>query len=60
MLTVSTSIQVHDVANPDIDDAEKALILLLEFLLIKYLYGQNAILGDFPAREVSWSGPAGG
>jgi hypothetical protein len=52
-VTVSTSIQVHDVAYSDIDDAEKPLILLLEFLLIKYLYGQNAIFGDFPIRRLA-------
>jgi hypothetical protein len=52
-LTVSTSVQVHDVAYPDIDDAEKPLILLLELLLVKYLYGQDAIFSNFPTRRLA-------
>jgi hypothetical protein len=44
--TISTSVQVHNIANSDIDHAEKTLVLLLEFLLVKYLNRQNAILGD--------------
>lgn len=41
---------MHDVSDPDIDDAQEALVLLLEFLLIKDLNSQNAIFIDSAAR----------
>lgn len=32
----------HQVANANVDDAKKALVLLLEFLLVEHLYGEDA------------------
>lgn len=29
----------YDISDPDVDDAEEALILLLELLLVEHLYG---------------------
>ena len=46
--TVSSRIQVNDAANAHIDNAQKALILLLELLLVEDLDCENALLGDFP------------
>ena len=37
--TITTSIEVYNVANANIDDSEEALVLLLELLLIKDLNG---------------------
>jgi hypothetical protein len=38
-LTVTAGVQIQDIADPHVDDSEKALVLLLELLLIEYLYG---------------------
>jgi hypothetical protein len=46
-LTIATSIEVDDIAYPDVDHAQEALILLLELLLVKDLYGEDALFGDF-------------
>jgi hypothetical protein len=45
--TIATSVKVHNIAYSDIHHAQKALILLFELLLVKYLYRQHTILGDF-------------
>jgi hypothetical protein len=37
--TITTHVQVNDIANADVDDAQEALVLLLELLLIKDLDG---------------------
>lgn len=44
MHTVTADIQIDYATNSDVDHAEKALILLLEFLLIEYLHRQDAFL----------------
>lgn len=47
-LTISTGIKIDDAPYAHVDDAEKTLVLLLELLLVKYLYGEHAILGHPP------------
>lgn len=44
--TISVRTQLHDVSDADVDDTEEALVLLLELLLVKDLYGQDAVLID--------------
>ena len=48
--TVSASIQVDDAAYADVDHAQKALVLLLELLLVEYLHGKDAFLCHTPVR----------
>jgi len=48
-LVIGIRCKFNDVANSDIDDTEKALVLLLEFLLIKHLDGEDAV---FVHREL--------
>lgn len=31
--------QLYDIADPDVDNSKEALVLLLEFLLVKHLDG---------------------
>lgn len=52
-ITVSASVKINDGANADVDDTKKALILLLELLLVKYLYRQYTVLSHSPARSIS-------
>ena len=47
--TVSSDLELDDGAYADVDDAQKALILLLEFLLVEYLYRQHAFFANSPA-----------
>ncbi|KAG9967318.1 hypothetical protein KCU61_g730, partial [Aureobasidium melanogenum] len=47
--TVTTSVQVDDTANTDVDNTEETLVLLLELLLVKYLNGENALFVCSPA-----------
>jgi hypothetical protein len=51
--TISAYVQINHVANADIDDSEKPLVLLLELLLIKNLYCKYAVFSGFPGRVVS-------
>jgi hypothetical protein len=51
--TVAAGIQVDDRSDADIDDAEEALVLLLELLLVEDLNRQDALLVDSPAPRVS-------
>nr|POF16483.1 hypothetical protein CFP56_24001 [Quercus suber] len=52
--TVAASVQVNYASNAHVDNTKEALILLLEFLLIKNLNGENAFLRDSPeAHSVS-------
>lgn len=44
--TVGVQPQFEHVANADIDDAEEALILLLELALVKDLDSEDAVFGD--------------
>jgi hypothetical protein len=46
--TIAASVQVDDGADADVDDAEEALVLLLEFLLVEDLDRQHALLVDPP------------
>jgi hypothetical protein len=48
--TVAARVQVDHRADADVDDAEEALVLLLELLLVKDLDGENALLVDLPGR----------
>jgi len=43
-LIISIRRELDDVADPDIYDAQKSLVLFLEFLLIEHLYGEDAVL----------------
>jgi hypothetical protein len=51
--TISAYVQINHIANADIDDSEKPLVLLLELLLIKNLYRKYAIFSSFPGQVVS-------
>ena len=46
--TVTPNFQVDNAANPDVNDPQEALILLLELLLIEYLDGQYALFSSPP------------
>ena len=48
-LTISTHLQIDDIANTDIDHSEESLILLFELLLIEDLNRKNAVFVDSPA-----------
>lgn len=52
-LTVSPRIKVDHAPYAHVYDTEKALVLLLELLLVKYLYRQHAVLGHPPTQHVS-------
>ena len=47
-LTILTRREINDISDSDINDPQEALILLLKFLLIKYLHGQDTIFGGTP------------
>lgn len=49
-LTVSASVEIDDTPYSHIDDTKEALVLLFEFLLVKDLYREHAVLGDPPAH----------
>jgi hypothetical protein len=51
--TISTRVQVDYRPYADIYDTEKALVLLLELLLVKDLNRENALLIDSPAPRIS-------
>jgi hypothetical protein len=46
--TIAADVEVNHVADSDIDDSKKSLVLLLELLLIENLYGKYTIFGCFP------------
>jgi hypothetical protein len=54
--TIAASVQVDNGPYADIDDAEEALVLLLELLLVEDLDRQNALFGDSPAPALATSG----
>jgi hypothetical protein len=47
--TVAPRVEVYDRAYADVDDAEEALVLLLELLLVKDLNGEDTLLVDAPS-----------
>lgn len=47
-LTIFAGIEVDYIANPDIDNPQESLILLLELLLVENLNRENAVLVDSP------------
>ena len=53
MLTVASSVKVNDAPYAHVDDAQKALVLLLELLLVKDLYRQHAVFRDAPAMTLA-------
>ena len=44
--TISANIKIDDISDPDVDNAQEALILLLKLLLVKDLDREDAIFGD--------------
>ena len=48
--TISAHLKIHDRPYTDIDDTEKPLIFLFEFLLVEDLNGQNTFLISSPTR----------
>ena len=52
-LTVLARGEIHDISNSDIDNAQEPLILLLEFLLVEYLYRKYAFFRGTPRNRVS-------
>jgi hypothetical protein len=61
-LTVLTRGEIHDISNSDIDNAQEPLILLLEFLLVEYLYRKYAFFRGAPRHPcqhcISLEGPS--
>lgn len=51
--TIAPCIQVDHRAYADVDNAQKALVLLLELPLIEYLHREHAVLGYSPAPCIS-------
>lgn len=51
--TISSHIQINDIADADVDHTKEALVLLFELLLIKDLDGENAVFSDSPSPIVS-------
>ena len=49
--TVGSKLEIDDGPDPDVDDTQKALVLLLEFLLVEDLYDQDALFGDLPVTR---------
>lgn len=48
--TITTDVQIDNATYSDIDDTKKALVLLLELLLVEYLYGKYAVVGCSSAQ----------
>lgn len=48
IFTIPPSVKVDYIANADVDDSQKALVLLLELLLVKDLYRKDAVLSRSP------------
>jgi hypothetical protein len=46
-LTIPTSFQVNDITDANINHAQKALVSLLKFFLVKYLDCKDAVFVDF-------------
>lgn len=42
-VTICVGCQFDNIADSNVNDAEKSLILLLELLLVKYLDGENGV-----------------
>lgn len=42
-LTISADIEIYHISHSNVDDTEKALVLLLKLLLIKDLYGEDRV-----------------
>jgi hypothetical protein len=53
---ITTHREVDNIADSDVNDTEETLVLLLEFLLVKYLDRKNAVLID---SQVEWFIPVG-
>lgn len=51
--TVAAGIEVDDGPYADVDDAEEALVLLLELLLVKDLDCEHALFVDPPGLGIS-------
>jgi hypothetical protein len=51
--TISPGIQIDDGSNPNIDDTEKALVLLLKLLLVEYLDCQYTLFRNTSACPMS-------
>ena len=51
--TISAGVKVNCAPNADVDHTEKALVLLLELLLVEYLNCKYALVIDSPVRCVS-------
>jgi hypothetical protein len=59
--TIAARVQVNHRPYTDVYDSQKALVLLLELLLVKDLNCQNALFVDSPAPDISvcWDMEAG-
>lgn len=53
-ITFSTNIKIEHAANADIDDSKKALVLLLELLLIEDLDGEDTLVRCSPIHSFSF------
>ena len=59
MQTVSVGSELDDVADPDVDDAQESLVLLLELLLIEHLHGEDAVFIHSAGRWLDTTDPCG-
>lgn len=48
--TIAAGVQVNDAPDAHVDDAQEALVLLLELLLVKDLNCEYAVFGDAPGE----------
>lgn len=56
-LTIFAGIEVDHIANPDIDNPQESLILLLELLLVKHLDREYTILRSTPIASSAMNHP---
>ena len=52
-ITIATRIQVDNTTDAYVYHPKKALVLLLELLLVEYLHCQDAVFGHSPAHYIS-------
>jgi hypothetical protein len=51
--TVAARVQVDDAPDAHVDDAQEALVLFLELLLVEDLDCEHAVFGDAPADRLA-------
>ena len=57
-LTIGANLKIYNGAYADVDDSKKSLILFLELLLVKNLYGQSTVFIGFPREPIRKYSPS--